>query len=133
MLRDDLIKMFYSTHTDEEKLEYIDTTINPLIREYMDSDKINKRKHYQNEIKRIIKIRDNFTGIPYENLTTQAIINNVPFERVRINNNGKFCGEVISPIKTKATNNAKFYDEATSSIKTKIKKRRPKFRSKRLQ
>ena len=130
MPRDDLIKMFYSTHTDQEKLEYIDTTINPLIREYMDSDKINKRKHYQNEIKRIIKIRDNFTGIPYEDLITQAIINNVPFERVRINNNGKFYGEVISPIKTKATNNAKFYDEATSSIKTNIKKRRPKFRSK---
>ena len=69
--------------------------------DYMDSDDNYRRNKYQGKLKRLINIRNNFVGIPYENPLDQAIINNETVERVRINNKGKFCSEAISPIKTK--------------------------------
>ena len=69
--------------------------------DHMDSDDNYRRNKSQRKLKRLINIRNNFVGVPYENPSAQAIINNQMVERVRINNKGKFSSEAISPIKTK--------------------------------
>ena len=45
------MKKFHSKVTNEEKINFTDERINQLIRKYMDTDNIDKRKRRQNEIK----------------------------------------------------------------------------------
>ena len=44
--------------------------------DHMDSDDNYRRNKYQRKLKRLINIRNNFVGVPYENPSAQAIINN---------------------------------------------------------
>ena len=51
MMPRSFMKKFHSKVTNEEKINFTDERINQLIRKYMDTDNIDKRKRRQNEIK----------------------------------------------------------------------------------
>ena len=90
MLPRRVTKKFHSTVTNEEKINFNDERIKQLIREYTDTDNLNKRKCLQNEIKDTMNFRSKFTDVPLENPIAHAIINGTQINRVGINSEGKF-------------------------------------------
>ena len=80
------MKVFNGKYTEKERIEYIDETINQLVRDFMDRDNVNRRKYYQNELKDIIIFRSNNTDKPIKNSQADAIINGDHVSRIRLNN-----------------------------------------------
>ena len=97
MLPRRVTKKFHSRVTNEEKINFTDERIKQLIREYTDTDNLNKRKRLQNELKDTMNFRSKFTHVPFENLIAHAIINGTQINRVGINSEGKFYSEVVLP------------------------------------
>ena len=91
------MKKFHSRVTNEEKIHFTDERTKKLIREYMDTDNLNKRKRLQNEINNTMNFRSKFTAVPFENTIAHAIINGTQINRVGINSEGKFYSEVVLP------------------------------------
>ena len=88
------MKVFNGKYTEKERIEYIDETINQLVRDFMDRDNVNRRKYYQNELKDIIIFRSNNTDKPIKNSQADAIINGDHVCRIRLNN-GEWYSEYI--------------------------------------
>lgn len=88
------MKVFNGKYTEKERIEYIDETINQLVRDFMDRDNVNRRKYYQNELKDIIIFRSNNTDKTIKNSQADAIINGDHVSRIRLNN-GEWYSEYI--------------------------------------
>ena len=93
------MKTFYSKATNEEKINFTDERINQLIRKYMDTDNLDKRKRYQNEIKDTMNFRSKFTDVQFKDSLVHSIVNGGPISRIGINDR-KFYGEVVLPNNT---------------------------------
>ena len=60
----------------------------------MDSNNVNKRKYYENELKDTIKLRSNITDNPIINPSADMIINGGRVGRIKINN-GEWYSEYV--------------------------------------
>ena len=70
------MKLFYRQDSEKNKrIEYVDESINPLVRNFMSCDNSNKRECYKSELKEIMNIRSNMTDKPITNPSAEAIIN----------------------------------------------------------
>ena len=94
------MKKFHSRVTNEEKINFTNERIKQLIREYMDTDNLNKRKRLQNEINDTMNFRSKFMDVPFENPIAHTIINGTQINRLGINSEGKFYSEVVLPSNT---------------------------------
>ena len=59
-----------------------------------------KKKCHQNEIKATMNFRSKFTDVPFKNPLAHSIINGGPINRIGINSDSKFYGEVVLPNNT---------------------------------
>ena len=70
------MKLFYRQDSEKNKrIEYVDESINPLVRNFMSCDNSNKRECCKSELKEIMNIRSNMTDKPITNPSAKAIIN----------------------------------------------------------
>ena len=69
------MKLFYRQNSEKKRIEHVDESINPLVRNFMSCDNSNKREFYKGELKEIINIRSNITDKPITNPSAKAIIN----------------------------------------------------------
>ena len=47
------MKLFYKQNSEKERIEYVDESINELVRSFMDCDNSHKREYYKSELTEI--------------------------------------------------------------------------------
>ena len=78
------MKLFYKQNSEKERIEYVDESINELVRSFMNCDNSHKREYYKSELTEIMNIRSNITDKPITNPYNKAIINGDNIGRARI-------------------------------------------------
>ena len=79
-----------------DRLEYVDETINQLARDFMKCDNANRRKYYKDELRDIMNFISNITSTPIKNPLANFILNGTHINRISFNNYSEWISEDTS-------------------------------------